>query len=137
MGFARLLGEALAASELPKTGDVLAVGLPLFASSTISNDEGRCRPRRGLGEVTYDGDHLSLIDPPAGIADGACRRGPRPAPGSAGGRDLERLDQDLGTEPTGPITAPTSSIRSTVPTSVRRARVRRRRPSLGATARTR
>ncbi len=102
MSFARLLGEALAASELPKTGDVLAVGLPLLRQLDDLHDEGRVGLGAGLEGVTYDGDHLSLIEP-AG-------REPRTVPavedldplqGRQAVEIVQRLDQDLGTEPTG------------------------------------
>ncbi len=100
MSFARLLSEALAADELPKTGDVLAVGLPLLRQLDELHDEGLVGQRGGLQGVVYDGVRLELVD-----ADG---REPRSNPlvdqlnplhSTTGITVTGRFDHDLGGRP--------------------------------------
>ncbi len=63
MSFARLLSEALAADELPKTGDLLAVGLPFLRQLDDLHQLGLIGQRGGLQGVNYDGVRLALNDP--------------------------------------------------------------------------
>ncbi len=63
MSFARLLSEALASSELPTTGDVLAVGLPLLRQLDELHADGLIGLGAGIEGVVYDGARLALVDP--------------------------------------------------------------------------
>ena len=62
MTFALLLSEALASPDLPSTGDVLAVGLPLLRQLDDLHEQGTVSRLRGVESVVYDGVHLHLRD---------------------------------------------------------------------------
>ncbi len=59
MTFARLLSEATV-GELPRTGDVLAVGLPLLVDVDALHRRDTVTGARGVAKVEYDGDRLHV-----------------------------------------------------------------------------
>ena len=57
MSFSRLLSEATA-GELPRTGDVLAVGLPLLRDIDALHHDDRVTGAAGVSRIEYDGTRL-------------------------------------------------------------------------------
>ncbi len=60
MSFARLLSEATASESLPRTGDVLAVGLPLLRQIESLHRRGAVTGTSGVSALDYDGRALSV-----------------------------------------------------------------------------
>ncbi len=60
MTFARLLSEATASDGLPRTGDVLAVGLPLLRQIDGLHRQGLVTGASGVSAVDYDGRAVSV-----------------------------------------------------------------------------
>jgi DNA polymerase III delta prime subunit len=58
MSFAALLSEATASNELPGTGDVLAVGLPLLRQLAALHAEGRVSRLDGVAHFSFAGGEL-------------------------------------------------------------------------------
>jgi len=58
--FARLLSEATASGSLPRTGDVLAVGLPLLRQIDRLHRQGLVTGASGVSAVSYDGRVVSV-----------------------------------------------------------------------------
>ncbi|MDH4278251.1 MAG: DUF4011 domain-containing protein, partial [Acidimicrobiia bacterium] len=60
MTFARLLSEATASDGLPRTGDLLAVGLPLLRQIDGLHRQGLVTGASGVAAVDYDGEEVSV-----------------------------------------------------------------------------
>lgn len=60
MSFTTLLSEALASPDLPNTGDVLAVGLPLLRQIDDLHQQGNVTRLQGTDALVYDGTALRL-----------------------------------------------------------------------------
>ena len=60
MTFARLLSEATASDGLPRTGDLLAVGLPLLRQIDGLHRQGLVTGASGVAAVAYDGQAVSV-----------------------------------------------------------------------------
>ena len=60
MTFARLLSEATASGALPRTGDLLSVGLPLLRQIDGLHREGRVTGASGVSAIAYDGESVSV-----------------------------------------------------------------------------
>jgi len=65
MSFARLLSEAIASEGLPRTGDVLAVAMPLLHDIAGLHEQGLTAGLASTADVHYDGTSVRLIDEPA------------------------------------------------------------------------
>ena len=98
MSYATLLSEVDAAGELPSTGDVLAVGLPLLDQLHAVHAEGMVSRLGGLAHVTYDGGALGfdpmMVQLPKG--DGAAVLARNPPASGAGIQVVDRLSIDSG-----------------------------------------
>lgn len=102
MSFTTLLSEALASPELPNTGDVLSVGLPLLRQIDDLHQSGTVTRLQGTDALIYDGTALRLPDdftqpPTLESAPGvAAVRVINPAHSAGGIEVTARFDHDLG-----------------------------------------
>lgn len=97
MSFARLLSEAIASEGLPRTGDVLAVALPLLSEIAELHEQGLVAGLTSTASVTYDGTSLRLVDrtgSPARLNEHVVRE-LNPATSSAGIELRARHNVDL------------------------------------------
>lgn len=107
MSFATLLSEALASPELPNTGDVLAVGLPLLRQIDDLHQRGLVTRLQGTDSLVYDGVALRLPDdfsqsPPLDSAPGvAAVRSLNPAQSAGGIEVTARFDHNIGSNVVG------------------------------------
>lgn len=103
MSFTTLLSEALASPELPNTGDVLAVGLPLLRQIDDLHRVGRVTTMQGTEGLIYDGvalrlqDGWSQIATPADAPAFAVVHRANPSHNDGGIEVSARFDHDLGT----------------------------------------
>ena len=102
MSFTTLLSEALASRELPNTGDVLAVGLPLLRQIDDFHQLGRVTRLQGTDALIYDGIALRVPDdftqaPTPESAPGvAAVRLANPAHSAGGIEITARFDHNIG-----------------------------------------
>lgn len=102
MSFTTLLSEALASPELPNTGDVLAVGLPLLRQIDDLHTVGRVTTLQGTDGLSYDGATLQLHDgwsqavTPADAPAFAAVHRSNPSHTDGGIEVTARFDHDLG-----------------------------------------
>jgi len=100
MTFARLLSEAIASDGLPRTGDVLAVCLPLLREIEELHEQGLVAGLRSPLDVHYDGTAVHLVDrtgsAPLNNADAIRSRNPATTASGIEVRDRHQVDMVVG-----------------------------------------
>ncbi len=102
MSFTTLLSEALASQELPNTGDVLAVGLPLLRQIDDCHQLGLVTRLQGTDALIYDGialqlpEDLTQLPTPESAPERTAVRRANPAHSAGGIEVTARLAHNIG-----------------------------------------